>query len=506
MTCIHKKVIIIGKAVYFIILLIFIIGLNTTQAQNRPSDDNLSFFNRFTYTNNSIQEYPLNGKTYIKKIVDAIFYDTGYTYLSPLNINLKYLSSCTHRADDLINTQIKNASGFYDLYFSMINYNIPLNYRTEEYLSVKDRYILNRNYNNNLLPRVNEFQKNNYLNKKYNYVQGRIKQTASTNIFFLPSHTSNALLIDAYLSDYDFDNKFFKIHVANTSIDNIFLSLNERNIYTCISVIQDEKGAQYRILIPSSALEITINEVEAENLILKYTSLDKKTFAESKNLPQSQNPKNKSRNNLSIPSIIAIKGKRPSVFQDGEFLNRPIELRLGISIDSLRLYNSRSLVNHKQMSSLDFIQEDVDQYLVFVKPKYINILYHENGDLLFKKTFLENPPIKNLYQSPLDQTSIKSALSIFRYSKNYPSIEEAEVILNFLGADSIKTHKEPNNFCIGYFTGLLNGQNIDYSISIWPNSYNKMGVYGIRYGNRDLSYHGSNDTYFEIETSYIEDE
>ena len=97
---------------------------------------------------------------------------------------------------------------------------------------------------------------------------------------------------------------------------------------------------------------------------------------------------------------------------------------------------------------------------------------------------------KIIIELPPDIENIKSKLSEFSFilPSNKVSIEEARKILIFLGANEITSY---TTFIVGRF-------NDEYAVTIWPGTYGKNDTYGIRFGDLDLRYHGSNDTYFEI--------
>lgn len=85
-------------------------------------------------------------------------------------------------------------------------------------------------------------------------------------------------------------------------------------------------------------------------------------------------------------------------------------------------------------------------------------------------------------------TLIKAALSDFSYSGSSCSHAESQAMLRWIGAsdysknDSSVTGKLPNA----------------WDVTIWSDSYGKIGVYGVRYGQSRSSYAGNNSTYFEI--------
>jgi len=103
----------------------------------------------------------------------------------------------------------------------------------------------------------------------------------------------------------------------------------------------------------------------------------------------------------------------------------------------------------------------------------------------------DNTIIINL---PPSADNIKSKLYEFGYllPRNKVSIEEAKAILKFLGAKETYIYNtRPEPFVVGRF-------NDKYAITIWVGTYGKLNTYGIRYGNLDLAYHRSNDSYFEF--------
>ena len=71
------------------------------------------------------------------------------------------------------------------------------------------------------------------------------------------------------------------------------------------------------------------------------------------------------------------------------------------------------------------------------------------------------------------------------------SIEEAESMLEFLGARTV--FSRDGKSLSGRF-----GQDEQTEITIWPNSYDVSGQYGIRYGQPDGSYWGSNETLVHV--------
>lgn len=83
---------------------------------------------------------------------------------------------------------------------------------------------------------------------------------------------------------------------------------------------------------------------------------------------------------------------------------------------------------------------------------------------------------------------IRAALSDFSYSGSSCSHAESQAMLRWIGAsdysknDASVTGKLPNS----------------WDVTIWNDSYGKIGVYGLRYGQSRSSYAGDNSTYFEI--------
>jgi hypothetical protein len=95
---------------------------------------------------------------------------------------------------------------------------------------------------------------------------------------------------------------------------------------------------------------------------------------------------------------------------------------------------------------------------------------------------------------PPDKDKIQKKLLTYRYKlpANIISIDEAKEMLRFLGASDIIIYNAEQEAC------LVGKFNYNYAITIWVGTYGKKNTYGVRYGTFDLTYHGSNDTYFEI--------
>lgn len=79
---------------------------------------------------------------------------------------------------------------------------------------------------------------------------------------------------------------------------------------------------------------------------------------------------------------------------------------------------------------------------------------------------------------------------------NKPSKSEADRILQFLTAKKI--YSKDAHSVSGHFGS-------DTEITMWVGTYGKNDRYGVRYGNRDGKYIGSNSSYFEIDSSLVSD-
>jgi hypothetical protein len=96
---------------------------------------------------------------------------------------------------------------------------------------------------------------------------------------------------------------------------------------------------------------------------------------------------------------------------------------------------------------------------------------------------------RRLQAEGLSKDALQGAISLFRFdAKTGYTLTEARVLLKFLGAN--ETVDQSKDSVTGYF-----GK--DGSVTIWPASYGAP-VYGIRFGNRDGAYIGSNVTLFDV--------
>lgn len=94
---------------------------------------------------------------------------------------------------------------------------------------------------------------------------------------------------------------------------------------------------------------------------------------------------------------------------------------------------------------------------------------------------------------PADRALILEALANFPFDGNgRVNLAEAQHMMHWLGIPDYKTyHSNAEPFVYGTFRGGT-------TVTIWVGTYGKTDRYGVRYGKQDLSYHGSNDTYFEV--------
>jgi hypothetical protein len=276
--------------------------------------------------------------------------------------------------------------------------------------------------------------------------------------------------------------------LTNANYDTTYLSRYENKIYTCLAEIE----GTYNIMIPRTFLNINLNEFEAEKLAKKYNEIDSKTYIYR----------------LSS-SIIERQGRLHEYADDGSGVRRElkhIEIDIALGIDSIRIYDSESIVNIRPITTIDFLSKENKKIFVFCRPYYSKITHPSNGETLLKQTYDRNKLVScpECKIKPT-QSEINKRLNNFRHTYESHSIEEAAVMLRFLGADSVSLYRS-SNFVVGYFNVNSKSTMDRYAISIWPNTYDKYGVYGIRFGNTDLAYHGSNDTYFEIKSIASDDE
>ena len=98
----------------------------------------------------------------------------------------------------------------------------------------------------------------------------------------------------------------------------------------------------------------------------------------------------------------------------------------------------------------------------------------------------------NVFSGQPTQDAILFSLGGFEFDDSSgSSIEEAESMLEFLGARTV--FSRDGKSLSGRF-----GQDEQTEITIWPNSYDVSGQYGIRYGQPDGSYWGSNETLVHV--------
>jgi len=94
-----------------------------------------------------------------------------------------------------------------------------------------------------------------------------------------------------------------------------------------------------------------------------------------------------------------------------------------------------------------------------------------------------------LAQETPSATLVKKALSDYGYAPGGCNSTEAREMIAWMGASYFGSNGQ------GDITGKLGS---DYYITIWNDTYDKVGVYGFRYGIDYPAYWSSNATYFEI--------
>jgi len=464
---------------FFFLTILCCLGV---EAQQVVRDENTNFFSQFSYELKQLVEDKNVTTKYIKKTTVNSIYDTGYKYLSPFNVNLHFLKTGT-KFIGLGN--YSKVPGIYDLFFSDIGYPIPLNYRDEKSLSIFEHFQLIRDFESKKLIKHNEFQKLKYMTLKEQHINSRILKIQPNQFYFLPSKTTTRQLVYAFITEYNFDMNAFEIILKANEFDNTYLSRYENKNYTCFTKIEGNNDAIYHIMMPSTCLNIKLNEIEAEKLVKRYNEIDSKGFIYRRS------------------SLVGELQSRLHEFSDdGSGVLRElkhIDIDIALSIDSIRIYDSESVVNFRPITTIDFLGKNKRNIFIFGRPIYSRITHPTNGEMLLKQTYDENMLVAfSEWNSPPTQRDINEQLDNFRHTDKSHSMEEAEVMLKFLGADSVSQFRS-NNVVVGYFN--LNSPVDRYAISIWPNTYNKYGVYGIRFGNTNLAYHGSNDTYFEIKSN-----
>jgi len=343
------------------------------------------FINKFKYSLSNI--YDCKNKNILKvKYTLKKDYQSEDNYLSPYKINLKFLKTCN---DLKYLEKIKLSPNFYDIFFSQINNPLPLNYRSAESLNFKESILLERMIKKKEIVSINEFQKQKFLNEKFNFLLQQIQKSSDNELFFLPSRVirdynpslslgyNHEELTSLNLSPYNFElNHFLLVRdnycdSANESTNHIkyedflknngFLLNSENENFICISELTDLNRIKYYILVPKESLLISLSETKAEQLVQEYDNNIGKYCRPDYGWTSEYN------NALKSKILNCGEDKR---YNDILLKVRKVDIDFVLSIDNIRIWGKDE---NMIKNSTDLMTSQIENYIIFASPRYINV-------------------------------------------------------------------------------------------------------------------------------------